>query len=213
MVNSRERPRRTESYVSAEDREIPAMKPVKKRKRYDDKLRELILYLSSQSEDDEPWGSVKLNKLLFYADFEAYLNFGQAITKQEYFRLENGPAPRRGLIVTGAMQRDGEFAIQINEWHGREQKRPIALRSARLELFKPKEISLIDKIVKRYWGMTAAQMSEESHRFVGWICAEDRGRIPYEIALIGSRKLVGREIEYGLELEKTARECVSGASR
>jgi hypothetical protein len=38
----------------------------------DEKLRELILYVSTLSKDDDNFGATKLNKLLFYADFLAY---------------------------------------------------------------------------------------------------------------------------------------------
>jgi hypothetical protein len=37
----------------------------------DRKMKELILYLASKSEDDPRFSSTKLNKLLFYCDFEA----------------------------------------------------------------------------------------------------------------------------------------------
>jgi hypothetical protein len=35
----------------------------------DEKLRELILYVSTLSENDPNFGAAKLNKLLFYTDF------------------------------------------------------------------------------------------------------------------------------------------------
>jgi hypothetical protein len=46
----------------------------------DDKLKELVVYLSSLSEGDEYWGAVKLNKLLFYIDFVASRRFGKSVT-------------------------------------------------------------------------------------------------------------------------------------
>ena len=51
------------------------------------KLRELILYLARESEGDDYFGVVKLNKLLFYIDFEAYRRFGKSVTEQEYQAL------------------------------------------------------------------------------------------------------------------------------
>jgi len=50
----------------------------------DKRLRELILLIATRSEGDEPFGAVKLNKLLFYADFFAYVKFGESITGQEW---------------------------------------------------------------------------------------------------------------------------------
>src|ERR1035437_1475045 len=60
----------------------------------DDKLRELVLYIATASEGDEPFGKVKLNKILFFADFEAYRRFVRSITGHEYQKLAQGPAPR-----------------------------------------------------------------------------------------------------------------------
>jgi len=58
------------------------------------KFQELMLYIASRSADDQKFGATKLNKILFYADFQAYLSLGKSITGAEYQRLGNGPAPR-----------------------------------------------------------------------------------------------------------------------
>jgi len=65
--------------------------PVKMQKRDDTKLKELILLLARESEGDPHFGATKLNKELFYTDFLAYLNFGQAVTE-----IQNGCYPRDG---------------------------------------------------------------------------------------------------------------------
>ena len=58
-----------------------------------EKLRELILYICRASESDEAFGKVKLNKLLFFSDFSAYVDLGQSITRQDYKKLKQGPVP------------------------------------------------------------------------------------------------------------------------
>src|SRR6266487_3415423 len=55
---------------------------VKDTTRADEKLRELILHICIRSEDDEAFGAVKLNKLLFFSDFHAFLRLGKPITGQ-----------------------------------------------------------------------------------------------------------------------------------
>ena len=75
--------------------------PLKRIKTPDDaKLEELIILIASRSEDDPRFGSTKLNKLLFFADFLAYVKRGEAITNHVYMRLPNGPAPRAMLPIT-----------------------------------------------------------------------------------------------------------------
>ena len=72
-----------------------------------EKLRELVLYIAEQSECDSAFGMTKLNKLLFFSDFQAYLSTGNAITGEEYQKLPNGPAPRKILPVMQSMQDGG----------------------------------------------------------------------------------------------------------
>lgn len=175
----------------------------------DEKLRELILYISIQSEGDEPYGRIKLNKLLFYADFLAYLDFNKPITGHEYQALTWGPAPRQLLPIMQDLQRRGEIAIRQIDFYGHEQHRPFALREPDLSVFSVSEIALISRLIKRCWGKTARQMTEESHQFVGWQLASDKESIPYSVALVGTREPTLDERRRGLELESLAMECLT----
>ena len=70
----------------------------------DAKLVELILLISEWSQGDPKFGAIKLNKLLFHADFSAFLTTGEPITGQEYFALPQGPAPKRFKPITEKMK-------------------------------------------------------------------------------------------------------------
>lgn len=150
----------------------------------DEKLRELILLIAQESEGDGPFGATKLNKLLFYADFLAYRQLGKSITEQDYMRLPQGPAPRRMLRVTKGMEANKELAISIRPYLGKKQKRPMALRAAELGSFSASEIDLVHKLLKQCVGKSASEMSELSHRFMGWRLAQERETIPYSVALV-----------------------------
>lgn len=177
----------------------------------DEKLGELILLISERSQDDPTFGAVKLNKLLFYCDFRAYLTFGNPITGQEYFALKNGPAPRRLLPVTSKMSQKRDFAVQQVEYCGYIQKKPIALRPADVSVFTAQEINLIDQTIQECRGKNATEISERSHLFVGWKIARDKEIIPYQTSLVGFRKPTEAEREYGLSLEALAQECTNAA--
>ncbi len=45
-----------------------------------EKLRELVLYIADKCEEDRTFGAVKLNKILFYADFISFAEYGEPIT-------------------------------------------------------------------------------------------------------------------------------------
>src|SRR4051794_3864926 len=90
----------------------------------DDKLRELIIYISERCETDPRFGAVNLNKILFYSDFVAYGKTGKSITGQPYQRLKQGPAPKRLLPVRREMM-DTDLAIKKADYYGRQQERPV----------------------------------------------------------------------------------------
>ena len=175
------------------------------------KLRELIIYIASLSEKDDAFGAIKLNKLLFRADFTAYLQTGKPITGVEYFALENGPAPRAMKRLLTTMERRGEIAIRKKDYFGKEQHRVLPLRSAERmnTLFTVEEINLVFRLIQRYWGESGTSMSNESHEFLGWSSAKLKETIPYSVALVSNREPTLDEIRRGLELQPLAEECLA----
>ena len=176
------------------------------------KFRELILLVCARSEHDPKFGAIKLNKLLFYSDFSAYLTFGKSISGQQYFKLPKGPAPRNLVPVTKRMTESEDLAYKEVEYFGHIQKKPIALRQPDLSLFTAQEIDLVHKMIQKYWNCSAAVISENSHLFLGWRVARDKEIIPYSTALVGSRKPTAQELAYGLTLEPMALQCLAGVN-
>jgi uncharacterized phage-associated protein len=170
----------------------------------DDKLKEAILLICTRSEGDESFGAIKLNKLLFMADFIAYQKFGKPITGQEYFRLPLGPAPKRMKYIVEAMRRNGELAIRETDYYGRKQNRAFALREPSVGKFTSEEIDLLDRVIQRWRGVSGTTISEVSHSFGGWIYAKEKETIPYEVALVGARKPTPSEIAQGASLQEEA---------
>ncbi|MEK6324973.1 MAG: Panacea domain-containing protein [Acidobacteriota bacterium] len=170
----------------------------------DARLRELILLIAIRSEGDEPFGAVKLNKLLFKADFSAYVNFGEPITGQEYQALPQGPAPRRMKPILDEMKADGDIAIRTHDYYGKDQQRTFAQRSPDISRFTFAEIELVDRLIKECWGKDATTMSFMSHQFVGWKLAGTGETIPYCVALVDSREPTSEEVKRGLALESLA---------
>lgn len=176
----------------------------------DRKLAELILFISERSEGDVRFGAVKLNKLLFYSDFLAYLHHGSSVTGQEYQKLHNGPAPRRLMPVRNALIAAGLLAVREAEYHSRNQDRTFALREADLTGFTAEEIALVTDIIAANWDRNAAEISHLSHQFHGW---EDVGigeTIPYEIALLSNRPPTDRDLRRCRAASSRAAAALSG---
>ena len=186
-----------------------AMTTVKKnRSPNNDKFKELILYIADKSSGDKPFGATKLNKLLFYADFLAYLQFGTGMTNQRYQKLENGPAPRALIPITGKMESRGEIAYRDENYYGKSKKRLVPLRDPDLSEFSDDEIELVNRIVAEFLGKNAAAMSGFSHEFIGWQLAKIGEDIPYEVAFVRAIPATSKMEQYGAGLESLATELL-----
>src|SRR5262249_7882245 len=130
----------------------------------DAKLRELVVLIATLSEGDKPFGKVKLNKLLFFADFTAYRYFGKSITGHEYQKLPQGPTPRNLLKVIpslgGQGRGDRDIIVRRQDYFGKDVHRPLALRSPQTSAFTFDELSLVTNLVKKWHGKTAKEISD-----------------------------------------------------
>jgi hypothetical protein len=168
----------------------------------DANLGELILYIAQRSEADATYGMVKLNKLLFFADFEAFALLGGPISGAEYQRLPFGPGPRRMLPVLDGLQAAGAAAIQRTVYYGRKQERVIPLRDPDLTAFTGEQIALVDRILDRFRGMDGTAISEYSHGFQGWQEARDGESIPYESVFGVTSEIPEEALRIGRELTR-----------
>jgi hypothetical protein len=175
----------------------------------EEKFRELLLFIAKRSERDPRFGAIKLNKLLFYSDFMAYLKLGHPITGQEYFALENGPAPRYLVRVREQMVKSKEIAISRTKTFSGFHERVLALREPDPRKFEPEEIYLVTQLLEMCSGHSGNDLSELSHRFAGWRLAADKETIPYEVALVGNRKPTQSERLNGVKLEALAAQCLA----
>jgi hypothetical protein len=169
----------------------------------DEKMRELILYLATKSENDPCFSSTKLNKLLFYCDFAAYRQLGRSITGHSYQKLQFGPAPKAMLPILDQMKRDKDCTEIEKDHFGHAQRRVVALRAPEVSLFKPEELCLADHIVKDLWESNASEVSDLSHDFIGWKAAALNEIIPYETVFVGDPGLPvsEEEVEFCRQLQ------------
>lgn len=149
------------------------------------RFRELIIYIAQRSEADPWFGAIKLNKILYHSDFRAFERFGVPLTGVRYFRLPQGPAPKklkhveRELIEEGAIRVD-EVPLEFGRQNYR-QRRTIALRDPEMRFFTADEIALIDDVIRDLWHQNAAEVSNASHD-VRWRVLQHKDPLPYEFA-------------------------------
>lgn len=165
-----------------------------------DKLRELILYVSSRYADDERYTSTRLTKVLFWSDFEYFRETGQAITGSNYIRMPYGPMLERFQGILEAMETRGELRVRREHNGAYTQFRPFAGRSPKMSLFSPEELEVIDRIIAENYGATAASVSDVSHEFIGWQVARQGERIPYGTAWLSTPQVSQEDIQYAEQL-------------
>lgn len=166
----------------------------------DKRLGELILYVSKKCEGDSTFGSIKLNKILWWSDFLAYARYGTPITGSEYRSLEKGPAPKRLVPVRHNLIGAQDAVIQANQVGPTHiQQRVIPLREAELEMFTGREIDLVNQVIRGLWEETAQTVSEWSHG-KAWRVTPLGESIPYEAIFLSDEPPTPAEIERTQEL-------------
>lgn len=154
------------------------------------KFKELVLYISQWCANDPKFGATKLNKALYFSDFLAYATLGESITKVEYQKLPNGPAPRRLKPLREAMVTSGELGIQeVPLRGGKIQIRTVNLRRPDLSVFTADEIALVDSVLTALAEANAETVSEMSHAMIGWKVTQLGQTIPYETIFVSDRPL------------------------
>jgi hypothetical protein len=165
----------------------------------DDRLKELLLYISKKCQEDETFGATKLNKILYFSDFISFTMRGEPITGVEYMRLGQGPVPKRMKPITRELEEDHKISIQSRDYFGLEQQRVIPLVEANLDVFKPQDIAIVDEVIQKLWGDSAKKVSDMSHG-IAWKLFEDKESIPYEASYLSNAVPTQEDIDWAEEL-------------
>ena len=160
-----------------------------------EKLSELTLFMAHKSLDDPTFGATKLNKLLFFSDFWAYLTLGKSITGATYVRREHGPVPSELSEIQQDLQRNREAKIVERDYFGYSQRCLTPEREPNISLFTPDELGVIHHILLSLRSSDAGNVSELSHSFLGWQLAGDREEIPYESVFLSDEAPTDEDIE------------------
>jgi hypothetical protein len=147
------------------------------------RFRELIVYISGRCASDPHFGTTKLNKILYHADFRAFERFGVPLTGMKYFKLPFGPAPKAMLPVLGELEAEGAISRDPPPKGEHDQRKTYARREAHMDHFTEDEIDLIEEVIQELAPHTATKVSADSHG-VAWKARHMRDEIPYEAAFL-----------------------------
>ena len=146
-----------------------------------DKLVAAVLYFCRKG-----ISRTKLNKLLFYADFLHYKEFGVSITGAKYAHLPFGPCLDEYQQIL-AMLIEGRKALGVEEVEssGREGEMIELLKSQispDLGVFSPSEMQVIGAVAHQLESQGAETLSRMSHEEKAWKETVDGQLISFEYA-------------------------------
>lgn len=167
------------------------------------KFKELVVYLCAASEQagDEGFGMVKLNKLLYRVNFEAYRLLGHAITGETYEKQEFGPVARDLPIVLDELAAAGRLRWQSIPRGPHERKVPAMTEDpdavADMSLFPADERRLIADTLRElavHGGKSASEWSHEES--AGWNVAREFGdAIDYSTTFVSTAPIPPEDLE------------------
>lgn len=160
------------------------------------KQKELVLYMSQQSAEDEGFGMVKLNKLLYRADFEAYRVLGHSITGETYEKQEYGPVARHLLIALDDLASRHYIVWQHPQRGPYKSHVPAATEPPDMDMFSPDELAVVDKTLNELAAHGGKSISEWSHETsAGWRVKKIGQEIPYSSAVINLKPLTEKTLK------------------
>lgn len=150
------------------------------------KFAALILYIAHRCRNDKRFGTMKLCKILYYCDFEAYRRFSKPITGATYTKMGNGPVPLDVYKTRRMLIRDDKANVEPVAVGSYYEDRLIPVDD-HIELgddFSDDEREIIDETIDRLSPMNGTEASALSHGEFGWQAVEFDEPIPYAAALI-----------------------------
>lgn len=143
------------------------------------KYENAILLLASRVPN---LGRVKLNKLLYFADFDHFEKYGAPITGDTYVNNDLGPVPMHVQDILDAMEREKKV-IQSEEQvidYVRYSLRPLV--EPQLGVFAASEMDMLCNVASKWGPHSAKELVIASHGEAPWIATRKGETIPYALA-------------------------------
>jgi hypothetical protein len=164
------------------------------------RFSQLILFIAERCESDPTFSAIKLNKILFYSDFESYARFGTPITGVAYQKLPQGPAAKAMPRVLDEMQQDKLIRIIKEAVRGAAvRERVVPIRPPADPIFDREQIDIVEQYIRLFWKRSANWVSKYSHG-MAWKLAEMNALIPYDAVFISDALVTQPEVDHVKEL-------------
>lgn len=165
-----------------------------------DKFKNVLLYILEQCAGKPNVGETVLNKLLYFSDFNYYEIYEEHLTGANYRKLPYGPVPQKLDTIIGQMMEKGMIQRIKTQYFNKLQIRYIPLLKADLTELKASEKEVIDKVIEQLSDLSAAAISNYSHKDMPWLASKEGEEISYELVFYREAPFSVRN--YGDETEE-----------
>ena len=136
------------------------------------KFKSLVHYVCAQSPSRAKLGATKLNKILWYAERDAYVRLGEPISGAKFVKRQYGPVPAAIVPILKELEAENAIVIREVEVFGKFKREFISMNRPNISGFKPEEISIINSAIYAICHFhTAESISERSHDEVWHLAA------------------------------------------
>lgn len=155
-----------------------------------EKFKQIVLYIINKINNKE-LGSVKLNKILWFADLEKYMDTDDTITGGKYAKQALGPVSKHLVSALKALEREQKITI-TQEFPNESMYLYEALENADTSEFKD-DIKYLDKTIKKLRKLKAAEVSEMTHTAY-WRALENGDEML--ISMAETERMMNNDIDY-----------------
>ena len=163
-----------------------------------DRTEAVAHYVIARSQPDR-LGAVKLNKVMWFADLEAYRRCGRTITGQlSYQKQARGPVPNNIVRAVKGLSDDGKIFTREVPVAGYKRREHLWLVQPDVSVFTADEVDILNEAID--WvcnDHTAKSISELSHDAL-WEAAELGEQIPVGAATVVADDVNGDDLDWAL---------------
>lgn len=141
------------------------------------KVSNIILYFCKEI---PKVSKTKLMKLLFYADFRNYKEYGLSISGIAYKHLPYGPVPHHHWLMLDALTENK--IIEVKPFESFEGEYLEVLTDPDLTLLDEDEIEVLKEVTQYFQNFNAEKISDYSHQEEAYKKTSDREFISYDFA-------------------------------
>lgn len=130
------------------------------------KTKQIILYFADFM---QPY-KTKMNKLLFYVDFDHFRGFAQSITGLKYAAIQHGPVPNHYEYLFEALEEEGIICkdYALTSYGEVERILPTGKLKFDESLFSVSELNSLKYIAEKFKETNAGDIAEISHKEPAW---------------------------------------------